>query len=508
MRIPPPEVLLSWPTPRYDNPETRGPTNEIISLILVAIATIIIAIRIYTRRCITNGFGWDDILIVLAFIPAVGFVTVGMISMDRYGWGQHIWDVPIDRFTGSLQMGLASQILFALATSLTKLSMLALIYRIAHEASRNFCLLIIGLEILISINCAVFTMVAMLQCHPLDLYWTLSIGPQNCINEAAHLLAASIINTATDFFVVLLPLALVRIVYKNKLSSRQLLIVNLLFGAGFLASFAGAARTYFTWIMTTEPDMTWNAWMNWLMSSVELFLGIICTSIPSTKPFFNRYLPRLLTSKSHKSQRSSVPVLTDKATKGLQMGSKLSLESDPEDAETIPMEPPTTATAMSNRFSEGTLNKPLPAVVKKYSVYTIKIQLDEASLGPADRRRGRILNQPPPGVVGNQAVHNFSRPTLQHNRRNSEPHSQHRTSTYSTEDAQYSSRVASLAGESSRYSHILDDIDSDYRQSIDDLEAGIHYSSYYHPSYISATRNLTGSTKGHTRNPSVGTFGG
>lgn len=165
MRIPPPEVILSWPPPRYDDPETRGPASEIVSLVLLSLASVIIIIRIYTRKCITKGFGWDDILVVLAFIPATGFVVVGMISMDRYGWGRHVWDVPIDRFTGSLQMGLASQILFDLATSFTKLSMLALIYRIAHEASRNFCLLVIGLEVLIAVNGVVFMLVAMLQCR-------------------------------------------------------------------------------------------------------------------------------------------------------------------------------------------------------------------------------------------------------------------------------------------------------------------------------------------------------
>ncbi|KAF9877333.1 integral membrane protein [Colletotrichum karsti] len=499
MRIPPPEVILSWPTPRYDNPETRGPANEIIALILLAIATTIIAIRTYTRKHITNGFGWDDILVILAFIPATGFVVVGMISMDRYGWGRHVWDVPVDRLTGSLQMGLASQILFDLATTFTKLSMLALIYRIAHEASRKFSLLVIGLEAFIAMNGIIFMLVAMLQCRPLSQYWTLSAEPQNCINEAAHLLVASIINTVTDFVVVLLPLTLVRIVYKNKLSSRQMLIVNMLFGAGFLASFAGAARTYFTWVMTTEADVTWNAWMNWLMSCVELFLGIICTSVPSTKPFFNRYLPRLLSSKSHKSQRTSLPMATDKATKGSQMGSQLTFETDLEASDTIPMESPVSTPTPGNakRLSEGTLNKPLPVVIKKNSVYTIKIQLDEASLSPADRR-DRTLNQQAISAPSN-GIHNFSRPKVLQTRRNSEPHSQHRLSLYSTGD---------VNDDNSRYSQAMDDVDSSYRHSIDDAEASILQSSYDPQTYVASTRNLTVPTKGHTKNPSVGTFGG
>ncbi|KAF6844570.1 integral membrane protein [Colletotrichum musicola] len=506
MRIPPPEVILSWPPPRYDDPETRGPASEIVSLVLLSIASTIIIIRIYTRKWITKGFGWDDILVILAFIPATGFVVVGMISMDHYGWGRHVWDVPLDRFTGSLQMGLASQILFDLATSFTKLSMLALIYRIAHEASRKFCLLVIGLEILIAVNGVVFMLVAMLQCRPLSLYWTLSAEPQNCINEAVHLLVASIINTVTDFVVVLLPLALVRIVYKNKLSPRQMVIVNLLFGAGFLASFAGAARTYFTWIMTTEPDVTWNAWMNWLMSCLELFLGIICTSIPSTKPFFNRYLPKILGTAPRKPQRHTMPSPIDKDAKASQLGSQLSLDSDLEDSASIPMKPQVGTPVSAKRFSEATLNKPLPAVVKKNSVYTINIQLDEASLSPADMR-GRATNQPV--TTGDHPIHNFSRPKARHTRTNSESCSQHRLSTFSIGEPEYSSRIASP--DSSRYSHILDEVNDTYHQHIDDLESGLRYgnSSRENRNFAAATRNLAGHVKGHTKNvSSVGTFGG
>lgn len=339
----------------------------------------------------------------------------------------------------------------------------------------------------------------------MSLYWTLSAEPQNCINEAVHLLVASIINTVTDFVVVLLPLALVRIVYKNKLSPRQMIIVNLLFGAGFLASFAGAARTYFTWIMTTEPDVTWNAWMNWLMSCLELFLGIICTSIPSTKPFFNRYLPKILGTAPPKPQRHTMPSPTDKDVKSSQLGSQASLDSDLDDLASIPLKSQAETPVSTKRFSEATLNKPLPAVMKKNSVYTINIQLDEASLSPADRR-GRAMNQPV--TTGDHSIHNFSRPNLRNARRNSETRSQHRLSIFSVGDVDYSSRVVSP--ESSRYSQILDEVNDTYHQHIEDLESGLRYgnSSRESRDFVAPTRNLAGHVRGHTKNvSSVGTFG-
>lgn len=109
---------------------------------------------------------------------------------------------------------------------------------------------------------------------PVSAYWTLSFLPQKCINEEAHLLAAGVINTVTDFIIVLLP---VKMVKDLNLPKRQRIAVYLLFTAGLLASVAGAIRTYFTWRLTSAPnhDYIWNSYYVVLLSSIELFVGIV-----------------------------------------------------------------------------------------------------------------------------------------------------------------------------------------------------------------------------------------
>lgn len=68
MSLPSVEVILSWPTPDYDNPETQGPAGHVIVIFLISLAILILAIRLYTRKKITKGFGLDDVLIVIAFV--------------------------------------------------------------------------------------------------------------------------------------------------------------------------------------------------------------------------------------------------------------------------------------------------------------------------------------------------------------------------------------------------------------------------------------------------------
>jgi len=132
--------------------------------------------------------------------------------------------------------------------------------------------------------------------RPISAYWTLSLVPQQCINQRIHLVIQGTINILNDFCVVLIPIPTV---LRLRLPLRQRIIVALLFGAGFVVCFAGIARTYYMYRVTDGyRDVTWDAYPVWLSTAVELYVGIVCTSFPPTKPFFVRYWPKLLSANS------------------------------------------------------------------------------------------------------------------------------------------------------------------------------------------------------------------
>ncbi|CAN8096919.1 unnamed protein product [Discula destructiva] len=293
MRIPDPSIISAWPVPNFTDPETRGPVAIIIVGFLLGLVTLLLAIRIYTRVWISKGFGQDDVLILLAYIPTAAFAIVSFVAQAQFGWGRHIWDIPFAYYTVNLQASLASQLLFGLSTSLTKLSMLALIWRVVSVDGTSYRYVVIAVAIIVSLDGFIFFFVTLFQCSPPEAYWTLSATPQKCINDQAHLLAAGCINTTTDFILVLLPIPCIK---RLSLTKKQQIIVASLFGGGLFTTLAGAVRTYVTFRLFDSPDAdpTWNAIPIIIVSALELFIGIICASIPPTKPFFARYLPSLL----------------------------------------------------------------------------------------------------------------------------------------------------------------------------------------------------------------------
>ena len=68
MRLPPPDVVATWPAPNYINPETRGPALIIVELIMLPLATICLALRLYVRFKLLNTSHWDDWMMVGAAV--------------------------------------------------------------------------------------------------------------------------------------------------------------------------------------------------------------------------------------------------------------------------------------------------------------------------------------------------------------------------------------------------------------------------------------------------------
>lgn len=61
-------MILTWPTPNYVNPPTRGDALLIVNTVFIALVVIVVGLRMYTRLVIKRWFGLDDIFILIALV--------------------------------------------------------------------------------------------------------------------------------------------------------------------------------------------------------------------------------------------------------------------------------------------------------------------------------------------------------------------------------------------------------------------------------------------------------
>ncbi|KAG9230789.1 hypothetical protein BJ875DRAFT_384378 [Amylocarpus encephaloides] len=312
MQAPPKWQIDAWPKPNYVNPKTRGNAKIILNVVLYSVLVCFLSLRIFTRTYLRKIFGPDDILILLALLPTTAFFVISVLADTKFNWTRHSYDIPLDQISTGLKMVLITEVVFALACTLTKLSMLMFVRRILNSASllwRRITLLAI---LIVSVQGIVFCFTVIFQCRPIKASFQVTKDRNpNCIDDTSSLLVAGIINTFTDFMVVLLPIRTVWCLQlptrqnsfgsasiRTSLPSRKMLPIVLLFAFGFLSCFAGIARTYYTYQISRTWDKIWASYPVWVTGALELYIGIICASIPATKPFFSALLPRIFGSPS------------------------------------------------------------------------------------------------------------------------------------------------------------------------------------------------------------------
>jgi hypothetical protein len=164
------------------------------------------------------------------------------------------------------------EVLFGIAVSCTKLSLLIMTRRIMTKGTGILRHVAAVTMFIVGCEGFIFALVVVFTCSPVSAYWTLSATPQKCINEKAHLLAGGVINTFTDFLVFFLPLPTVLAL---QMPRRQQVILSILFGAGGIVCIAGIVRIIYAYKTTSTFDRTWESYGLWIASCLELYIGIV-----------------------------------------------------------------------------------------------------------------------------------------------------------------------------------------------------------------------------------------
>ncbi|TVY29526.1 hypothetical protein LHYA1_G001499 [Lachnellula hyalina] len=303
MQLPPPEVLAALPKPNYVDPVTRGDAKVVLNVVLYTILLGFIGLRIYTRTHLRKFFGTDDVLILVALIPTSVFFIISILADTKFHWTRHSNDIPRSEITRGLKIVLCVELMFAAACTLTKLSMLVFTYRLLASSTRFWRRVTSAAIAVVSLQGGIFCICLIFQCRPPSHYWKITVNPQpECISETWSLLIAGTINTFTDFVAVALP---IRTVLSLQLQAKQIIPIVILFCFGFLSCSFGIVRTYYTYKVSTSYDQVWDSYPVWITAALELYIGIICASIPATKPFFSTILPHIFGSIDPLSDRSA-----------------------------------------------------------------------------------------------------------------------------------------------------------------------------------------------------------
>ncbi|KAF3911295.1 hypothetical protein ABW21_db0201130 [Orbilia brochopaga] len=267
--IPPQSVVDAWPEPDYEHPANRGRSLIVVEIALFSLTAIIVAGRIYTRTFIIRSFGLDDWFIIPSTIFCLG-LTISTCLATTGGYGLHIYDVPHHLRTKSLEYAWANMLLYCIAVTFTKISILCFYLRLVPSGIfRKLTWLTMVAVVALGVA---YGLMVVFYCIPVRAYWQPYEFPDaKCLSDEAALISNAAVNIVLDCWLWIMP---VPVVWKVRLPIRQRI--------GLVAVFALGSLTAYSF------DRTWDGFSAWIWTAAESDVGIICASLPALKPLITK----------------------------------------------------------------------------------------------------------------------------------------------------------------------------------------------------------------------------
>ncbi|MCJ1282374.1 hypothetical protein MMC26_001697 [Xylographa opegraphella] len=264
---------------------TQGPKLDIIAIMCFSLAVIAVCLRFLSRAVIKASFWWDDFVILLALVLALGPLALTLYLVS-HNFGQHAEVAGAPSVLTFYKCLYAFEILYPLPIAATKFSILFYYSRIFQVPSFQIPLyLVAGL-----IGCWVLYVegAAMFSYVPVNAMWDPSVTGR-CINIHSFFIGIAVPNIVTDIALLTMPLPYIwwlQVAWPKKIA--VILVFTL---GGFVAVVSIIRLTVL--LNLTNQDVTWTYVPTCIWTNIEVHIGIVSASVPAFWP-----LPRAVATGS------------------------------------------------------------------------------------------------------------------------------------------------------------------------------------------------------------------
>ncbi|KAK2042612.1 hypothetical protein LZ31DRAFT_555905 [Colletotrichum somersetense] len=280
--------------------ETRFAEILAILIIGAVFSTLAVALRAFTRLKMLRTFGLDDVLMVVAQVLVLGTaVAIGLES--AWGLGKHSWVQPKEDFIPYMKSFYVSIILYNIATTVVKLSILLQYRRIfANDLMQKMTTW--GLAFMTAWTIMLCFLLPMM-CLPVAAFWDSTVKGR-CIDLLASWYTMAAVNIVADFFIFSLPIPVINSLQLPRRQKRMLIFV---FGLGFVTCIISAFRIKTLRVAAQTQDPFWDNVDAATWSFLEVTIGILAACLPTLRPIFVALLPRLFNGSSFSNKNKGQP---------------------------------------------------------------------------------------------------------------------------------------------------------------------------------------------------------
>ncbi|TVY83372.1 Satratoxin biosynthesis SC1 cluster protein [Lachnellula suecica] len=278
-----------FPTPLYpgiDVDANDGSKINAVSITFMAISFSTICLRMFSRWWTKIEFGTDDHLILFAAFLTWIYSAIMIYEVQQNFFGQHIGKVDVVHLTSFVKALYVGSILYPVCLTFSKLSLLALYWRIFRVSSGR-----IPVIVACAVNIAWMTaavLVGIFMCVPVQGFWNPQIKAR-CVRYPVFFISNEAFTIALDIVVLVMPVYFISSI-KRSLSQR--ISISSTFLLGLVVTVISCIRLWRLVHAGQLPgfDPTFDDVDAGMWGVIELNLWVVVASIPTIRPLIGKIM--------------------------------------------------------------------------------------------------------------------------------------------------------------------------------------------------------------------------
>ncbi|ESZ93409.1 hypothetical protein SBOR_6202 [Sclerotinia borealis F-4128] len=257
--------------------------------------------RIAARFTSDTEFWWDDYMATVVMIAGIPSAVINVQGLTTNGLGKDIWTLTFQSISNMIRFFYAIELLYFAQVSFVKISILLFFLRLFPKRKIRrtiWATIVVNGMILI-----VFDVLAAFQCRPISFYWTRWDNEHAgvCLNINALGFTSAGVSIVMDIWMLILPMTQL---YDLNLHWKKKIGVASMLGIGIIVTIVSILRLKSLILFSNTQNPTWDYVQVGYWSTIEICVGIICSSMPAMRLLLVRIFPRMSGSTNNSSNHS------------------------------------------------------------------------------------------------------------------------------------------------------------------------------------------------------------
>ncbi|KAI1858057.1 uncharacterized protein JN550_012879 [Neoarthrinium moseri] len=271
-------------TPNFDNPPNDNALAYTALSVCLAVATITMGIRLYSRVVKVRKLRIEDYLACIGFVAYVGYLTTTYMRAAQFGIFVHQWNIRLKDMSIILLRSHVAQNMYPIVMMTMKTAILREWIRIfVPHGQRNAFFWLCTVVLVINLLYYASAIVAVnLTCIPIQATWDFTVKGK-CFNGKALASSGVSVNLVSDVIILVLPQ---KTIWNLNMPRRKKIGVSIVFAVGLFACIAAICRLAASVIYSESSDVTYYGSAAGLWVIAEMTCAFLVFALPAVPRAF------------------------------------------------------------------------------------------------------------------------------------------------------------------------------------------------------------------------------